>query len=68
MVIKEEICIIWYIDICPQVDPDNANLGLGLGLPGLKPGMADKAQVGGRGREGGAWNNGRNGRGLHCVE
>lgn len=27
------------------VDPDNANLGLGLGLPGLKPGMADKAQV-----------------------
>jgi len=27
------------------VDPNNANLGVGLGLPGLKPGMADKAQV-----------------------
>ena len=35
------------------MDPDNANLGLGLGLPGLKPGMADKAQVSWRGREGG---------------
>jgi len=27
------------------VDPNNASLGVGLGLPGLKPGMADKAQV-----------------------
>merc|ERR1719153_784697 len=26
-------------------DPDNANLGLGLGLPGLKPGIESKALV-----------------------
>jgi len=27
------------------VDPNNASLGVGLGLPGLKPGMADKNMV-----------------------
>lgn len=27
------------------VDPNKASLGVGLGLPGLKPGMADKSQV-----------------------
>eukprot|EP00092_Neocalanus_flemingeri_P022135 GFUD01024011.1.p1 GENE.GFUD01024011.1~~GFUD01024011.1.p1 ORF type:complete len:552 (-),score=140.82 GFUD01024011.1:329-1984(-) len=27
------------------IDPNNASLGVGLGLPGLKPGMADKNMV-----------------------
>ena len=29
----------------PQTDPNNVNLGVGLGLPGLKPGIENKALV-----------------------
>ena len=28
-----------------QTDPNNVNLGVGLGLPGLKPGIENKALV-----------------------
>ena len=28
-----------------QTDPNNVNLGVGLGLPGLKPGIESKALV-----------------------
>ena len=29
--------------ISAQIDPTQSNLGVGLGLPGLKPGIGDKA-------------------------
>ena len=33
------------IQFSSQTDPNNVNLGVGLGLPGLKPGIESKALV-----------------------